>query len=91
MLASLVKTNMQLLQKCLSSSNKAIFIAAIENLKNASNNFGPALNKHLPLALQFVKKKQDLASVERIHELKAILIANGGSEAEIIVSRAELK
>jgi len=50
-LAQLVKTNMSLLQKCLISSNKAIFLAAIENLKNASNNFGPALNKHLPLAL----------------------------------------
>jgi hypothetical protein len=33
LLATLVKQNMQLLQKCLVSSNKAIFIAAIENLK----------------------------------------------------------
>ena len=32
-LAQLVKTNITLLQKCLTSSNKAIFIAAIENLK----------------------------------------------------------
>jgi len=32
-LAQLVKTNMQLLQKCLVSSNQAIFLAAIENLK----------------------------------------------------------
>lgn len=73
---------MQLLQKCLVSSNQAVFIAAIESLKNASNNFGPALNKHLPLMLRMVKKKQDLASIERIHELKAILIANGGEEAQ---------
>ncbi len=50
-LANLVKNLMQLLQKCLVSSNKAIFIAAIENLKGASNNFGPALNKHLPVVL----------------------------------------
>jgi hypothetical protein len=56
-LGQLVKTNMQLLQKCLVSSNKAIFLAAIENIKNASNNFGPALNKHLPLALQMIRKK----------------------------------
>jgi hypothetical protein len=67
-LAQLVKTNITLLQKCLTSSNKAIFIAAIENLKyprsplnvsyrNASNNFGPALNKHLPIVLQLVKRK----------------------------------
>jgi len=32
-----------------------------------------------------VKKKQDLASKERIGELKQILIANGGAEAEKIV------
>jgi len=50
-LALLVKQNMQLLQKCLISSNKAVFIAAIESLKNASNNFGPALNKNFPIML----------------------------------------
>jgi hypothetical protein len=50
--------------------------------------FGPALNKHLPLALQMVKKRQDLASRERIHELKDMLIANGGQEAEMIVNSA---
>eukprot|EP00347_Sterkiella_histriomuscorum_P010627 403375543 len=90
-LAQLVKTNIQLLQKCLVSQNKAIFIAAIESLKNASNNFGPALNKHLPLVLQLVKKKQDLAAVERIHELKEILIQNGGEEAELVVNKMGLK
>ena len=73
------------------SSNKAIFLAAIENLKNASNNFGPALNKHLPMALQMIKKKQDLASIERIHDLKHILVTNGGPEAEKIVMSAQLK
>ena len=86
-----MKTNISLLQKCLVSSNKAIFIAAIENLKNASNNFGPALNKHLPMVLQMLRKKQDLASTERIHDLKEILIRNGGSEAEKIVAEASLK
>jgi len=48
------------------SQNKAIFLAAIENLKNASVNFGPALNKHLPIVLQLIRKKQDLASKERL-------------------------
>lgn len=59
--------------------------------RNASNNFGPALNKHLPIVLQLVKKKQDLAAKERIHELKQILILNGGEEAEIIVNKMGLK
>jgi hypothetical protein len=38
-----------------------------------------------------VKKKQDLASIERIHDLKHILIANGGPDAEKIVMGAQLK
>jgi hypothetical protein len=59
--------------------------------RNASNNFGPALNKHLPIVLQLVKRKQDLASTERIHELKEILLRNGGTEAEKIVRDAGLK
>lgn len=40
------------------------------------------MNKHLPIILQLVKKRQDLASVDRIHELKQILVQNGGVEAE---------
>lgn len=60
-------------------------------VRSASNNFGPALNKHLPLVLTMVKKKQDLASVERIHDLKEALVNNGGEEAESIVMRADLK
>eukprot|EP00350_Pseudokeronopsis_sp_OXSARD2_P009056 CAMPEP_0170550984 /NCGR_PEP_ID=MMETSP0211-20121228/8998_1 /TAXON_ID=311385 /ORGANISM="Pseudokeronopsis sp., Strain OXSARD2" /LENGTH=85 /DNA_ID=CAMNT_0010857855 /DNA_START=591 /DNA_END=846 /DNA_ORIENTATION=- len=78
----MIKQNITLLQKCLVSSNKSLFIAAIESLKNASNNFGPALNKHLPLVIPLIKKKQELASKERIQELKEILIMNGGDEAE---------
>ena len=46
-----VKHSLKQLNSALASYNKAIFLAAIENLKNASNNFGPSLNKHLPLAL----------------------------------------
>jgi hypothetical protein len=49
------------------------------------------LNKHLPIVLQLVKRKQDLAATERIHELKEILVRNGGSEAERIVREAGLK
>lgn len=32
-IAQLVKTNITLLQKCLASSNKALFFAAIESIK----------------------------------------------------------
>jgi len=49
------------------------------------------LNKHLPHILLLIKKKQDLASVERIHELKCTLISNGGSDAEKFVKSIELK
>ncbi len=41
--------------------------------------------------LSMVKRKQDLASVERIHDLKAALVINGGDEAEAIVAAADLK
>jgi hypothetical protein len=41
--------------------------------------------------LQLVKRKQDLSSTERIHELKEILLLNGGTEAEKIVRDAGLK
>jgi hypothetical protein len=47
--------------------------------------FGPALNKHLPHILPLVKKKQALASDERIQTLKKTLIQNGGDEAESIL------
>ena len=69
-----MKQNVQLLQKCLKSSNKAIFYAAIDSVVNASNMFGPALNKHLTHILPLIKKKQDLASDERIQNLKKTLI-----------------
>lgn len=57
MVAQMVKQNITLLQKCLKSSNKAIFNAALDSLKNASNMFGPALNKHLKHIIPMIKKK----------------------------------
>jgi hypothetical protein len=45
------------LQKCLKSQNKAIFNAAIDSLINASNMFGPALNKHIKHIAPIVIKK----------------------------------
>lgn len=85
MVAQIVKQNVLLLQKCLKSSNKAIYIAAIESINNASKMFGPALNKHLNIILPLVQKKQDLANNERIANLKATLNKNGGQEAALII------
>jgi len=52
--ATLVKTNIVLLQKCLKSQSKAVYFAAIENIRSASDNFGPAINKHLKIILPLV-------------------------------------
>lgn len=54
-------------------------------------NFGPALNKHLPIVLQLIKKKQNLVATERLHELKQVLIECGGEEAKEIVDKIGLK
>lgn len=89
--ADLVRQNIALLQRCLKSSSKAVFFAALENIKMASANFGPALNKHLPIILPLIRKKQDLASKERIGELKEALMANGGQEAKHMLAVYPLK
>lgn len=64
--AQMVKLNIVLLQRCLKASSKAVFFAAIESIRNTSDNFGPALNKHLKIILPLIQKRQDLASNERI-------------------------
>jgi hypothetical protein len=38
-----------------------------------------------------IKRKQDLASIERIHDLKDTLINNGGEEARVIIEKFNLK
>lgn len=89
--AQLVRQNIGLLQRCLKSRSKAVFFAAIENIKMASDNFGPALNKHLPIILALIRKRQDLASTERLQSLKETLLTNGGYEAKDFVATADLK
>ena len=69
MVAMLVKTNISLLQRCLKSKNKAVFNTAIDNLIEASNNFGPALNKHLPVILPIMRKRQDLIAGNEVVEV----------------------
>ena len=91
MVAMIVKQNVSLLQRCLQSKSKDLYFAAIDNLVNASDNFGPALNKHLPVILPLVAKRQDLASDERIGRLKDALCFNGGDQAEAMLEKYPIK
>ena len=77
------------MQKCLKSSNKAIYQAAIDSLKNASSMFGPALNKHLKHIVPLVLKKATLVNKERINDLFKVLVAYGGDEAKHILNEME--
>lgn len=54
MVAMMVKQNVMLLQKCLKSKTKELYFAAIDSVNNASNMFGPAINKHLPHILPLI-------------------------------------
>ena len=86
MVAMLVKANISLLQRCLKSKNKAVFNTAIDNLIEASNNYGPALNKHLPVILPLMRKRQDLIKDnEQVMLMVEALKLNGGTEAERIL------
>ena len=69
MVAVIVKQNVNLLQRCLKLKNNDIYFAAIDSVINASENFGPALNKHLPVILPLVAQRQDLSNDERILSL----------------------
>lgn len=57
MVATIVKQTTHLLQMCLRSKSKDLYFAAIESLVNASDNYGPAINKHLPVLLPLVAKR----------------------------------
>jgi hypothetical protein len=50
-------------------------------IRNSSNNFGPALNVHLPVILKLVKHKECLATVEQMGQLRSVLMENGGTDA----------
>jgi hypothetical protein len=66
----LVKNNINLLQRVLKSKNKGLFFVAIESLIEASTNYGPALNKHLPVILPLMRKRPELLKDNpKIYEL----------------------
>ena len=79
------------MQRCLKSKSKELYFAAIDNLVKASDNFGPALNKHLPILLPLIAKRQDFASDDRISQLKDVLCFNGGDDAEAMIDKYPLK
>ena len=78
MVAMMVKQNINLLQRCLKTKNNDVYWAAIQSVKNTSENFGPAVNKHLPIILPLVAKRQDLSTDDRILDLAMVLRENGG-------------
>ena len=60
--------------------------------RNASDNFGPALNKHLPVLIKLVKKREGLASRERMAEFRSVILENGGTDAmRAIMALGDLK
>lgn len=87
----MVKQNIKLLQKCVQMKQSVIYLSAIDNLINASNLFGPALNRYLPVLLPLVAKRQGLASDERIASLKTALLENGGRDARRLLELHPLK
>lgn len=91
MVGQIVKTHLMLLQRCLKSNNKKVYFAAIESIKQSSEQFGPALNPHLRVILPLVAKRQDLASDERIRSLSECLVKYGGREAEKMLTLYPLK
>lgn len=69
----LVKTLILMLQRCLKSKNQSIFNAALQQVSDVSDNYGPALNKHLAVIWPLIEKRKDLKSAHKIEELKVTL------------------
>ena len=69
------------------TKNNDVYFAAIDSVINSSENFGPAINKHLPIILPLVAKRQDLSNDERILTLVMTLRENGGREAEKMLEK----
>ena len=63
-----------------------MFYCAIDNLIEASDSFGPALNKHLPVILPLMRKRPDLVKGNaKVTHLIDELRNNGGTEADKIL------
>jgi|TARA_B110000285_G_scaffold208970_1_gene249581 hypothetical protein len=63
-----------------------LFYCAIDNLIEASDGFGPALNKHLPVILPLLRKRPELVKGSpKVNELIEMLRSNGGKEADKVL------
>ena len=82
----LIKNSITLLQKVMKSKRPALFHVAIDSLMEASTNYGPALNKHLPVILPLIRKRPALLkNNSKVDELIDALRTNGGTEADKIL------
>ena len=68
-------------KRCLSSTNKDVALAGLNNLLTASATYGPQLNKHLGEVLPLIHKKVILFR-KKAREVMEVLILNGGREVE---------
>ena len=55
-------------------------------MTNFSDNYGPALNKHLHIIWPLIEKRRDIKSESKIEDLRVTLLENGGAEAFKILS-----
>ena len=55
-------------------------------MTNFSDNYGPALNKHLHIIWPLIEKRCDKKSESKIEDLRVTLLENGGAEAFKILS-----
>ena len=84
---AVVKQIITLLQRCLKSKNQSIFNAALDSVSDTSENYGPALNKHLHIIVPLFEKRNDKHSNEKIIRLRQTLLENGGQEAAKILTQ----
>lgn len=84
---NVVKQIITLLQRCLKSKNQSIFNAALEQVSDTSDNYGPALNKYLYIIVPLMEKRKDKHTKDKISNLRQTLLENGGEEAIKILSQ----
>lgn len=56
-------------------------------MNDTSENYGPAINKHLHLIVPLIEKRNDKHSNEKIMKLRQTLLENGGEEAAKILTQ----
>ena len=80
----IVKKTVGVISRCLSSTNKDVALAGLNNLLSASATYGPQLNAHLGELLPLIHKKVILFR-KKAKEVMEVLIQNGGKEVEAFI------